>query len=120
MCRQDIQFKGMNAIADEWEDERVITRYDEIFEECIEEVMEDWEGIMSPMEIFAIVHSNYSKIVNDDLIYYEDDWVYLILSSLDIPFQPSSDKPMYYETKPQPKNFVSKYVTPRRFNLFNV
>ena len=72
------------------------------------------------MEIFSIVHSNYSKIVNDDLIYYEDDWVYLILSSLDTPFQPSSDKPMYYETKPQPKNFVSKYVTPRRFNLFNV
>lgn len=108
MCREDIMFPGMHAKIDEWDDERVIHRYTEIFEECLEEALEDWEDIMEPIEIFEIIHDKYSKIINDDESYYEDDMVYFILTNLDTPFRFRLSPVRYYDA-PISRKFVSRY-----------
>ena len=109
MCRGEIRFAGMHAKIDEWDDERVTHRYDEIFEECLEEVTEDWAGILEPIEIFEILHDKYSKIVNDTESYYEDDMVYFILTNLDLPFTFHRPTIPYHDTPRISRKFVSRY-----------
>jgi len=84
MCRSPLYFRGMNRVAEKWDEERIEQRNQRVFNEAFEEILEDLDpeceySCWLTMVMIEEMQDKFNKLINDPSGYYdEEDLAYLI------------------------------------------
>ena len=117
MCRADMKFPGMTRKTSDWEDERIENRYQEIYEEMINNTIEDMEGYEDDiMCILYMMEKVYNAITKQTSTWFCDEIVYFCLENLQAPKNSEERKRRKYILIKRPEYYYN--VFPKlRFNI---
>ncbi len=116
MCRSPLYFRGLNRVAEKWEEERIEQKYQSVFNEVFEEILEDVDteceySCWLAMTMLREMQDKFNKLLNDPEGYYDEEELAYLIGNFAITIGTPKEK---YEPRDIPTYVKNLFVPKQR------